>query len=351
LIISPLLCNIALDGIESELGIQYRKRKTSKYPFYRLTLEDYIPKNSKKLLLAYIRYADDFVILCNSKEDALNVKSKLNLTLKTRGLELSEEKTKITHITQGFYFLGLTVRSFKGNYNIPGKRGTRNTGYKLIISPSKKSIVKYRGKSAGHLISTINPIVRGWTNYFKPFCSRKTFESLDAYLYQKQLRYGLRVHNNKSKQWIVSKYFQSISSKPNDKWVFADPSNPSIFMLKHRWTPIKRHVIVLNGASPDDPYLSEYWIKRKNLGTNSTLNSMGDLRIARKQRHTCVICMQNLYNGEPLHKHHIIPKKNKGLDTYDNLFWLHNICHQSIKSKELENVDLIRSRIIELKEK
>lgn len=361
-IISPLLCNIALDGIESELGIKYRKRKTNKYPFYRITLDDYSSVKTNNPLRAYCRYADDFIVLCESKEDCLQAKSQLVEVLKVRGLELSDEKTKITHITEGFDFLGLNVRSFKGNYNISGQRGTRNIGFKLIIQPSKKSKVKYRekidevfknarGKQAGYLISTMNPIVRGWSNYFKPFCSRKTFESLDFYLYQKQLRYGLRVHNNKSKAWVVSQYFGSVPSKPLDKWVFIDPNNKDLFMLKHRWTSIKRHVIVLNGASPDDPYLTQYWINRKNQGANSSLNSVGDLRIAKRQKHTCVICLSSLYNGEPLHKHHIVPKNKKGLDTYDNLVWLHNICHQSLKGKEEAKIDLIRSRLIEMKSK
>jgi RNA-directed DNA polymerase len=107
----------------------------------------------------------------------------------------------------------------------------------------------------------------------------------------------------------------------------------------------------MNGASPDDPYLTQYWENRKNLGVNSTLTSAGDLRIAKKQYHICPICFDSLYNEETIEKHHILPKYKGGLDTYDNLVWLHQTCHQQIKGKEIENIEVIRTQLSIIKDK
>lgn len=243
-IISPLLANIALDGIEKELGVKYRYRKDSRNPLgFRIALDDYyskksstvaeeidkgnisldmlrlnIPFQSYKVIhggyykpISYIRYADDFVVFGESEEDIHLVKSKLVEILRVRGLELSPEKTNIRHITDGFDFLGCTTRSFPVSINVPEERGTKTLGYKLIIKPSQISVKKvrekiklifdaYRGTSTTILIDKLNPVIKGWANYFRPISSRKTFESLDAYLFIKCYRYGLRRHPQKGKK-------------------------------------------------------------------------------------------------------------------------------------------------------
>lgn len=171
-IISPLLANIALDGIEKELGVKYRKRKADNPLGFRLTIDDYKPKRSNPATdfllsipygpaisigplppnteimhpISFVRYADDFVVLCETKDDAIAAKSKLQHILRARGLEIAENKTNIRHVTDGFDFLGCSIRSFKSNINIKGNRGMKTEGYKLIIRPSQTSTKKFREK-------------------------------------------------------------------------------------------------------------------------------------------------------------------------------------------------------------
>ncbi len=174
---------------------------------------------------------------------------------------------------------------------------------------------------------------------------------MDAYLYQKQLRYGIRLHPNKGKQWIVDKYFSNYNKfRPLDNWVFG--SSERSFAVKHRWFGIKRHDIVPNSFSPDNPELKEFWIKRKIKGVSSNIMGAGENLIASRQSHTCPICFQRLYNGEGIEKHHIIEKSKGGTDEYSNIVWLHKVCHQSVNSNSigrevfLQNLKKIRIKNI-----
>jgi RNA-directed DNA polymerase len=125
---------------------------------------------------------------------------------------------------------------------------------------------KYRGSPAGLLIKELNPVIRGWTNYYKPFVSRKALEAMDNYLFQLQKRFILRTHPGKGHEWLNSRYFGIVADHPKDKWVFRSPENPSIYMLKHPWTAISRHTIVSTGYNFDDPFLYKYWEYRKSKG-------------------------------------------------------------------------------------
>lgn len=320
-IVSLLLANIALDGIESEIGIRYRVKKNDKrVQGFSIILDDYKPRTSLKIPgipygpasaeklnithnMAYIRYRDDFVILCESQEDAEAAKLKVAERLKVRGLELSAEKTRIRHITDGFDFLGVNIKLYECNINIPGKRGEKIRGHKLLIKPSPTSVKKLRekldlifkssrGLSVVTLIDKINPVIRGWVNYHRLFVSRKVFESLDAYLYLKSMRYGLRTHPNKGKKWVKSKYFSNINkNKPEDKWVFGETTT-GIFMYKFRWISITRHKMVPNGYSPDNPRLHKWWLNSTKLGVDSNLVLSTDAKIAQKQMHICPICFE-----------------------------------------------------------
>lgn len=310
---------------------------------YRLVLYDYVGKGNQRR--AYIRYADDFVVLCESQEDCKSVNIKLNSILKERGLELSEEKTNIRHILDGFDFLGYTIRCYKCNINLPGQRKLKQSGYKILITPSASSLKKYKEKlklifkeyrsnETGVLISKINPIIRGWSNYFKPYSSRKSFEYMDAYFYWKQLRYGLRRHPNKGKQWIVEKYFSNFNRfRPKDQWVFG--TSEKSFVIKHRWYRITRHKLIPNGYSPDNPLLRDFWWDRQTAGVNTNIIGNRELAIAKRQKHTCPICMQSLYNNEMLEKYHLLPRLKGGKDKDSNLIWLHKICHQKVTSKQI----------------
>ena len=312
-IISPLLANIALHGMEKALGVKYNNRGEL---------------CSNRCL---VRYADDFVIFCKSKEDAEKSRNEVNIWLQSRGLELSEEKTTIVHLTEGFDFLGFNIRQYKDK--------TTKTGYKLLIKPSKAFIKKCRsdireiflnhiGKDINALIGKINPVIRGKANYMNKVVSSQIFSALDSYLFIRQVRYVRRTHPNKSKKWTKNKYWGRFHHKRNDNWIFGDKKTGS-HITKFAWTKIQRHPLVTKRASPDDPSLKDYWEQRFKKGNKSeaeTYNKKSQ-RIINKQKHKCPVCGQSLYNNEPLHLHHIIPKSIGGNDKIENLVYLHTYCH------------------------
>ncbi|MGK7895204.1 MAG: group II intron reverse transcriptase/maturase [Xenococcus sp. (in: cyanobacteria)] len=314
-IISPLLANIALHGMEEALGVKYNNRGQLAY--------------SKRCV---IRYADDFVIFCKTLEDAKASRDEINSWLFNRGLKLSDEKTKIVQITEGFDFLGFNIRQYK-------VKNTK-TGYKLLIKPSKEFLKKtrndirevflnHKGKPLDILIGKINPIIRGKANYMNKVVSSKAFRDLDNYLFTRQVRYVKFTHPNKPKYWTKEKYWGKFNlQKPNQRWVFGNKESGN-YMLKFTWTKISRHNLVTQRNSPDDPSLIEYWEKRKKKRNKSEAEKLSKQQeyIAWKQGYKCPICGQSLFNDEPLNLHHIIPKSKGGKDTKDNLIWLDLYCH------------------------
>ena len=321
-IISPLLANIALHGMEEALGVKYRPKRES---------------IGKRII---VRYADDFVILCESQEDAKSAKNDIESFLKIRGLELSSEKTRICHITEGFDFLGLNVRHYKVKCT--------KTGYKLLIKPNKKFLQKTRndireiflnhhGKSVGNLIGKINPVIRGKANYLNKYVSSKAFSDLDNYLFKRQVRYVNRTHPNKNKKWKKDKYWGKLNFRRNDNWVFGDKQSGS-HMLKFNWTKIERHTLVKQRYSPDDPSLIDYWEKRgkKSQKSEAAKWNAKQEQVAYKQGYNCPVCKQSLFNDEELHLHHITPRSEGGKDTLNNLVWVHLFCHHKVHHQKIK---------------
>jgi RNA-directed DNA polymerase len=187
-VISPLLANIAFHGMEAALGIKY----------------DYRGKNTTKRAL--VRYADDFVIFCESEEDAIKAKADIAAWLETRGLALSAEKTKIAHLSEGFDFLGFNVRQ----YPAPT---TSRSGWKLLITPSKAAVKKFRqklkllwvankGQSVSAVLSSLNPVIRGWSNYYRTVVSKATFRLLDHWMFKRcyvsgHLTTSIKLHSSR----------------------------------------------------------------------------------------------------------------------------------------------------------
>jgi RNA-directed DNA polymerase len=214
-IISPLLANIALDGME-------------KYLYKRLVSQGYkVRYHLRPGQLSIVRYADDFVVMHENK--AIIEDSKLIITewLKERGLELSEEKTKIVHSTEGFDFLGFNIRHYENETKgYRAKTFANKQGFKVLIKPSKKSIKTHSNKIKEVLrqmkaapqeavINKLNPIIKGWTNYFKIGVSSEIFTQLDYLMWQKLWAWSKRRHPNKGKRWIANKYFHTIGKR---KW-------------------------------------------------------------------------------------------------------------------------------------
>ncbi len=240
-IISPILANMTLDGIEEILEDKYHKSKSGRID----------SKHAAKYKVNFVRYADDFIVTAKTEEIAKEVKELIKDFLKDRGLELSDEKTLITHIDNGFDFLGWNFRKYKG---------------KLLVKPSKKSINKVtenisntikKGKAwrQEELIDALNPIITGWSNYHQSVVSSEIFKKLDSRIWNMLWHWAKRRHPNKPKQWIISKYWNS-SGKRN--WIFSGGNKRLNFLSD---TKIVRHTKLKLDMNPHLD--KDYFILRK----------------------------------------------------------------------------------------
>lgn len=233
-IISPTLANMALDGIQKLLEDEFKQR-TDKIHF--------------------IRYADDFIVTGNSKELLQNeIKPRIEEFLNIRSLALSEEKTIITHIDDGFNFLGFNARKYNG---------------KLLIKPAKASIKRIKEKVRNYLnsqkttktevvIDELNSFIRGWGNYYKHVVSKKIFCDLDHAFWKMTWKWAKRRHPNKPGKWVKNKYFQRIKGRD---WRFMEKGSPEPLFLLGR-IPIRRHVKIKAEVNPYDPIWFNYLNKR-----------------------------------------------------------------------------------------
>lgn len=320
-VISPLLANIALHGMEEALGVKYNSRDINIG------------------LRAVVRYADDFVVYCHSKEDALAVIKILEKWLEPRGLMLSAEKTQVRHLSEGFDFLGFNIRQY------PAPKTSR-TGWKLLIKPSRKSIQKLKdklrtewlnlkGANINEVIQRLNPIIRGWANYFRTGVSAEVFCKLDYWMFHRATRFAKRSHRNKTWAWLKKRYWAKLNLNRNDKWVFGD-IHSGHHLLKFAWFKIQRHILVKGNASPDDPSLKAYWRKRETLKVKNQPPKIQHL--AARQNHLCPVCGASLYNGEDIQKHHRQSKASGGSNNPKNLVLLHALCHQQVHCGKLKQL-------------
>jgi RNA-directed DNA polymerase len=243
-IISPLLANIALTDLANFL-------KTEPDSTGRV-------RGSR----VYVRYADDFVILCSSLKEARQTHIEIATWLKSRGLKISSNKTRIINVSDGFDFLGINIRQYET------KAVSKVKGKVLLMKPSRKSIssikqkLRYnwsflRGKSIITVLNKLNPIIIGWRNYFKKYVSVNTFKKLDNWTYLKSQNYASRIHPNKGKRWIYDKYFGNFVSTRKDRWVFGNKSTGN-YLQKFAWAKIQRNTMVKGHNSIYDPKLKEY---------------------------------------------------------------------------------------------
>jgi len=251
-IISPTLANATLDGMEKLVKEKFHKRMENG--------KMYTPK------VNLIRYADDFVVSAQSRETLEEIKVIITEFLAQRGLALSEEKTLITHVSEGFDFLGFNIRKYKNG--------------KLLIKPSQKSQNKiteklhqviFSNKSATQclLIELLNPVITGWGNYFRHAVSKEVFAKIDHILVQQLKRWAFRRHSNKSRKWVIEKYFKV---EKNRKWVFKDSfewegKQKDLKLKKLADIPIIRHVKIKKDANPFDTQWNTYFENRSRKAT------------------------------------------------------------------------------------
>ena len=260
-VISPLLANIALHGLECEIKkalqedlLQYAKKKRS------------ISRKNAMDKIKIIFYADDFVVIHESEEIILKAKKFVEEWLKKVGLTLSQSKTRITHTLEskdenkaGYDFLGFSIRQY------PVK--TRVRKYKTLIKPSLESQKRHRKAISERLknltaatqeevIDTLNPLIKGWSSYFRSGVSSKVFSAMDSYMFLKLWKWACWRHPNKGLRWIKNKYFRRYKG---NNWRFATSDNCRLAL--HRETYIKRHVKVQGTRTPYDGDL-QYWSRR-----------------------------------------------------------------------------------------
>jgi len=249
-IISPVLANLALDGLEVRLREEFPCRGKGSW-------------HGRAAQVHLVRYADDFIITGHSREVLESkVKPLVESLLAERGLELSPEKTSITHLTEGFDFLGQNVRRYPNG--------------KLLIKPSRKSIASILAKvkeivrrhlsaPAHALISRLNPVIRGWANYHRHVVSKRIFARIDAEIFQMLWKWAKARHPKKGLRWIKSKYFERVGTR--DWWFFGKSMNvenkPSHYNLFHMSSVrIVRHTQVKSDLNPYDPAWAKYLAQR-----------------------------------------------------------------------------------------
>jgi RNA-directed DNA polymerase len=278
-IVSPLLMNVALHGLEEAAGVRYRT-------------EPSVAGKTVPDAPVLVRYADDFVTCCHSRQQAEQVKVQLAGWLATRGLSFNEEKTNIVHLSQGFDFLGFNLRGYPNG--------------KLLIKPSSKAVRRVRerlatemrslrGSNAMAVIVRLSPIVRGWAAYYRTVVSSRVFNTLDSYAWYLTYRWARRNHQGKSRKWVTARYFGRFNKFRSDRWVFGDRTTGA-YLPKFSWTDIVRHTLVQRKASPDDPALAEYWARRRRR-IKPPLDAY-TLRLLTRQDARCPLCGDHLLTAD-----------------------------------------------------
>jgi len=274
-VISPVLLNIALHGMERAAGVRYRTTG----------------KDAGKTVAGcpvLVRYADDMVALCHSRQQAGQVKARLAAWLAPRGLVFNEDKTRVVTLEEGFDFLGFNVRRYHGKPLIkPSKAAQRRIRERL-----RTEMRSLRGTNSPTVIKRLNPIIRGWAAYYRTQVSSETFSALDHYLWRLTYKWAIFSHANKPKRWVTARYYGQFNKVRRDRWVFGDRQSGA-YLHRFAWTKIVRHQIVTSGASPDDPALAEYWAWRRRK-TPLPIDT-ASLRLLEAQDGRCPICGNALF--------------------------------------------------------
>ena len=309
-VISPLLLNIALHGLEEAAGVRYRTGT------HAGDVRDGCP--------ALTRYADDLVVCCHSRQQAEQVQARLAGWLEPRGLAFNEAKTRIVPLSEGFDFLGFNLRRYPNG--------------KLLIKPGAMAIKRFRnrlaeefralrGANVAAVLAKIVPITRGWAAYYRTVVSSRVFRALDDYLWKLTYKWACWTHSNKPKGWIVGRYFRKFAKFRNDRWVFGDESTGA-YLPRLAWTDIVRHTLAKGRASPDDPALAGYWAKRRQK-VKPPLDSY-TVRLLSRQDGRCSLCGENLLTRDQP------PQSPEGWER-----WLLQVTRQAIKADYLVHHDTL----------
>jgi len=338
-VISPLLMNVALHGMDQAITEGYSKSHAVEKPLL-------------------VRYADDFVIFHSNLQELEKVAGKVTAWLEDMGLSLSPKKTRITHTLypyqghRGCDFLGFTVQQFPVGKTHSGKNTKgKALGFKTLIKPSKEAIRRHtlsikerlrtlRSVSQEQRIKELNPVIWGWAAYYKTSIASEIFSRCDDILWRQLMRWAQARHSNKGKQWVIKKYWHQ---KEKRNWVFATPKGAE--MRLHSKTSIQRHTKVRGTASPYDGNML-YWSQRLKA---HPMRHETKARLLQKQQGKCRWCELHFKDEDILEVDHL--DRNRNNNDLSNKMRLHRHCHDERHSKFLdtERLDKLVSAGINIK--
>lgn len=346
-IISPLLANIALHGMEEYIKEWYAKQW---YPFTGLSRK--VPMRDRKASIGFSRYADDFVITAPKCSDIEQIGKQVAIWLSEEaGLELSQAKTRIVNSTEGFEFLGFHFISIKSG----------EEQYKINIHPSKSSkqrlltktrdiIQNNRSASSYNLVRLVTSRIIGWSNYFRYSECQKVFSNMDWAIYQQIRAWVFRRKSKglRSRTKLKNKYFPSGKTYTfrgksySNNWVLVGETvlngqKKEVFLPKMSWVCSSQYVKIRGNASPyngDHPYWAVRMEKYSGFGHSLS-------KLIKGQYGLCAICKEPFTPMDAIEIDHIVPRSKRGSDKYSNLQALHKHCHVQKSSKESVSLDLL----------
>jgi RNA-directed DNA polymerase len=329
-VISPLLANIALHGLEEIINEKFPRRRGFSPP-------------------KVVRYADDLVILHEEREVIEQCQEIAAKWLDGIDLKFNENKTRITHTLEategeaGFEFLGFRIRQYPaGKYNSDRNGHGQAVGCITRIEPSPKAIKRHTeklretvkqhaAKKQSDLIEALNPQISGWSNYYKYVVGHIAFHKLGTVLFSMLYAWAKRRHHNKSKGWIARKYW-----RVNGGWKFQAPNG--VQLRRHDETHYECYVKVAGARSPyDGDWL--YWSSR--LGYHPKVPPRV-AKLLRRQKGRCRECGLWFREGDVLEVDHLIPRRRGGTSGLQNLQLLHRHCHNRKTARELDRLDEAR---------
>lgn len=306
-IISPVLANMTLDGLEALLAERFKSRKHKVH---------------------MVRYADDFVVTGSSKELLeAQVKPVIEEFLAERGLWLSPTKTKITHISDGFDFLGWNVRWVRNGLQVKPSKKNRLAHYDKL----RQQIHELRTAKQENVILTLNPIIRGWARYHIPVAVAATFKKMDHLLWGKLWAWAKRRHPSKGKRWIKKRYFRREGARD---WVFAVDG---MRLLRYSDFHFREHFKIKADANPYDSKWDAYFDECLTRQMMAAVTGRRKLAwLWREQGGRCPVCGQPITKQTRWHVHHKVRRSDGGSDKLTNLQLLHPTCHRQLHSQQTE---------------
>lgn len=318
-VISPVIMHLALTGLERHI--------TGALPTFQGT---------HRTKVHVIRFADDFIITGSSKDFLeQEVQPLVEQFLAERGLALSREKTRVTHIEEGFDFLGTRVRKYRGKLLCtPAKKNVRS-----FLDTIRGIVKRHKPALTGNVIMQLTPVIRGWAQYHQHGASKRTFAQGDHQVFTLLWQWARRRHPRKSRQWIRDKYFRA---EDGNHWVFfghvtrPNGTQQDVRLFRASSVPMRRHTKIKGEANPYDPQWEPYFEAR--LGMRMAHNLHGRrylLRLWKEQDGRCAVCHQRLTQLTGWHSHHGVWRTHGGSDHAANRVLLHPNCHAQVHSQGL----------------